>query len=113
MRVVAQIIARALRALADRLDPTAEHGGVWTGSGESTDFVVDTTAPLSWRFEVVDPNAAEGLIRDALASAFRDWIHESPLTQCSIAADTCPDWPLAYELADIALRVRANARVGG
>lgn len=41
--------------------------------------------------------------RDVLAEAFRDWIHESPLSQCGFGSDECPDWPLAYELADVAL----------
>src|SRR4051812_18377625 len=43
--------------------------------------------------------------RTQLADAFRDWVHESELSKCSPSVDTCPDWPLAYELADIALSV--------
>jgi hypothetical protein len=39
--------------------------------------------------------------RERLATIFRDWIHKQPFSQCSIGADTCPDWPMAYELADL------------
>lgn len=42
-------------------------------------------------------------VRDELALCFRDWVHTTTLSQCHIGADECPDWPLAYELADIAL----------
>lgn len=38
--------------------------------------------------------------RQAVATVLRDWIHETSLSRCSTGADTCPDWPLAYELAD-------------
>lgn len=41
--------------------------------------------------------------RDTLARRFRDWLHETPLSKCGMSADECPDWPLAYELADLAL----------
>lgn len=47
-----------------------------------------------------------------LDTALRDLIHYLPITQCSVSSDTCPDWPLAHELArliragnpDIAMR---------
>jgi hypothetical protein len=43
--------------------------------------------------------------RDALALQFREWIHEQPFSICAKTnMDTCPDWPLAYEMADIARR---------
>jgi hypothetical protein len=55
------------------------------------------------------PHNGPGGQRDKLALAFRDWIHETPLSQCSMSADECPDWPLAYQLADLALDT-LNAR---
>jgi hypothetical protein len=38
--------------------------------------------------------------RDRLAAVIRDWIHEQPFSECNMGADTCPDWPLTYELTD-------------
>ena len=35
-----------------------------------------------------------------VASVLRDWLHETELSRCGLSADECPDWPLAYELAD-------------
>jgi hypothetical protein len=54
-----------------------------------------------------DPNGEQGRVklRHAMASHFRDWVHESPMSQCNAGADVCPDWPLAYDLADLALAV--------
>lgn len=37
----------------------------------------------------------------AIAMVVRDWIHEQPWSQCGLGSDTCPDWPKAYELADL------------
>jgi hypothetical protein len=39
------------------------------------------------------------------AQRLREWVHESPMTQCDAGADTCPDWGLAFELARLALGV--------
>lgn len=50
-------------------------------------------------------NSYTGDIREQFALAFRDWIHEQPFSQCSAADDTCPDWQLAYEMADLAMSV--------
>lgn len=42
--------------------------------------------------------------RWAAASAIRDWIHEKPFSICaSTNMDTCPDWPMAFEIRDVAL----------
>ncbi len=41
--------------------------------------------------------------RFAVAEALRDWIHKQPFSQCNMGADTCPDWPLAFEIRDVAL----------
>lgn len=35
-----------------------------------------------------------------LRTILRDWIHETPLSLCGVGSDTCPDWALAYALAD-------------
>lgn len=32
----------------------------------------------------------------------RDWIHSTPLSLCSEACDSCPDWELAAALVDLA-----------
>ena len=42
--------------------------------------------------------------RERLAGIFRDWIHEQPFSRCNASCDTCPDWPMAYELADLVVR---------
>lgn len=41
--------------------------------------------------------------RFEVAAALRDWIHEQPWSECGPGADTCPDWPKAFEIRDIAL----------
>lgn len=42
--------------------------------------------------------------RDRIATRMRDWIHEQPFSICAKTnMDTCPDWDMAYKLADIAL----------
>jgi hypothetical protein len=41
--------------------------------------------------------------RFEVATAIRDWIHEQSFSQCNAGSDTCPDWPMAYEIRDIAL----------
>jgi hypothetical protein len=40
--------------------------------------------------------------REHLATVFRNWIHEQPFSKCNMGSDTCPDWDMAYELADLA-----------
>jgi hypothetical protein len=35
-----------------------------------------------------------------VAMVIRDWLHETPLSLCSMAADECPDWALAHALAE-------------
>jgi hypothetical protein len=35
-----------------------------------------------------------------LRGLLRDWIHETPLSQCNTGSDTCPDWELALALAN-------------
>lgn len=44
-------------------------------------------------------------IRERLAHSYRDWIHTTTLSQCTPGVDECPDWSLAYDLADRALKV--------
>lgn len=39
--------------------------------------------------------------REHLATVFRDWIHEQPFSKCNMGCDSCPDWDMAYELADL------------
>lgn len=44
-----------------------------------------------------------------IAGVLRDWIHETPLSQCNMGSDTCDDWPLANGVAariEFALMVR-------
>lgn len=41
--------------------------------------------------------------RFAVACALRDWIHGQSFSQCGPGVDTCPDWPLAFEIRDVAL----------
>lgn len=38
--------------------------------------------------------------RHWLALVIRDWIHQQEFSRCSTGTDTCPDWPMAYDLAD-------------
>lgn len=47
--------------------------------------------------------------RFAVASAIRDWIHEQPWSECGPWADTCPDWPKAFEIRDVALEALDRA----
>jgi hypothetical protein len=35
-----------------------------------------------------------------LATPLRDWIHETPMSRCGVGSDACPDWELAYALAE-------------
>lgn len=49
------------------------------------------------------PEEAVRAAAEAAADACRDIVHETPASQCSMASDTCPDWPLAHKLADAAL----------
>jgi hypothetical protein len=50
---------------------------------------------------------ARRMSRQRIAERMRDWIHERPdLTRCNMSADTCEDWPLAHELAGVALGER-------
>ena len=46
--------------------------------------------------------------RFAVASALRDWIHEQSFSQCGIGSDTCPDWPMAKEIRDVALQALSD-----
>jgi hypothetical protein len=46
------------------------------------------------------PADTEKRRRDRIAGVLRDIIHETPMSQCGVGSDTCPDWPLAYEWAD-------------
>lgn len=48
--------------------------------------------------------------RFAVAVALRDWIHKQPFSQCGVSADTCPDWPLAFEIRNVALDTLARVR---
>ena len=41
--------------------------------------------------------------RFAAAEAIRDWIHEQPFSLCNMGSDTCPDWPMAFAIRDVAL----------
>lgn len=42
--------------------------------------------------------------RFAAAEAIRDWIHEQPFSICATTnMDTCPDWPMAFAVRDLAL----------
>lgn len=43
-------------------------------------------------------------MRDIVAEAIRDWIHEQPFSKCNAGSDTCPDWDLAYELTDLIMK---------
>jgi hypothetical protein len=43
-----------------------------------------------------------------VAAALRDWIHEQPFSQCGIGSDTCPDWPMAKEIRDVALQALSD-----
>jgi hypothetical protein len=58
------------------------------------------------------PVSPEDVIADArfaVSSALRDWIHGTALSECNAGADTCPDWPLAAEVRDIAFEALARA----
>jgi hypothetical protein len=63
-------------------------------------------APCRAHLEVAESALAESqaelerLSRDAIAGVLRDWIHTTPLSLCNASVDTCPDWDLAYEVAD-------------
>lgn len=41
--------------------------------------------------------------RERVATVLRDWLHETPMTQCTARSDTCATWPLAYEITDMIL----------
>lgn len=36
-----------------------------------------------------------------IAWLVRGWVHRSPLSQCGMGSDTCPDWPIANEITDM------------
>lgn len=51
----------------------------------------------------VDPYSERGRWqheRSVIAEVLRDWLHETPMSQCDRGSDTCGTWPLAYEVAD-------------
>lgn len=50
-----------------------------------------------------DPYSTRGrahIERTIIAGVLRDWIHETPMSECGIGSDTCEDWTLAYAVAD-------------
>lgn len=50
-----------------------------------------------------------------VAAVVRDWIHETPLSQCNMSVDECPDWPAANELAariELALMLHEHLQKG-
>jgi hypothetical protein len=52
--------------------------------------------------------------RRVMADVIRDWIHTTPLSQCNAGSDECPDWPMAFALADlINAQLEQSGRVVG
>jgi hypothetical protein len=43
-------------------------------------------------------------VKEQVVGRLRDVIHEKPFSKCTMGSDTCDDWPLAYELADVVVR---------
>lgn len=78
-------------------DGRHEHDGGRLGPRESRHSIATWTDGAAVPEGPGEPSEAQ---RTQIAGVLRDWIHETPMSQCDAGSDTCPDWPLAYEVAD-------------